>query len=72
MLVRSDYFQVNWTMKSRVGKALDLLSVGVDIHNIRVMQTSGIVHEHTLERYKRFSLAFFLMAYEKRYLFLTV
>jgi hypothetical protein len=48
LLVRSDYFQVNWTVKSRRGKALDLLRVGIDIHNIRVVQTSGIVHEHTL------------------------
>lgn len=49
LLVRSDYFQVNWTVKSRRGKALDLLRVGINIHNIRVVQTSGIVHEHTLE-----------------------
>lgn len=62
LLVRSDYFQVDWTVKSRRGKALDLLRVGIDIHNIRVVQTSGIVHEHTLERYKRHNSAFFAMA----------
>jgi hypothetical protein len=71
-LVCSDYFQVDWTMKGRWGKALDLLRVSVDIHNIRFVQTSGIVHEHTLGRKNGTTSAFFIVAHgENVYLFLT-
>jgi hypothetical protein len=68
--VRSDYFQVNWTVKSRRGKGLKLLRVGVDIHDICIVQTSGIVHDHSLGRH---NFDIFTMAYgEIHYLFLTI
>ncbi len=69
--VRSDNFQVNWTVKSRRGKGLELLRVGVHIHDIRFAQTSGVIHQHTLG-WNSIS-KFFASAYgEKHYLFLTI
>lgn len=70
-LVCSDNFQINWTVKGRRGKGLELLWLRVVVHNVRVAQTSGVIHHHTLGA--NLISTFFVMACgEKHYLFLTV
>jgi hypothetical protein len=47
ILIRSDDFQVDRSVESRIGERLDLLSIGVDIYNVRILKANSVVHQYT-------------------------
>jgi hypothetical protein len=48
-LIRSDDFQINRPVESRIGERFNLFNIGVVVDYVRLVQANGVVHQHTYE-----------------------